>query len=119
MFHRFMAGRRTRARVLPDPYGLRTRLTQDMPAQPYTAIDRRRDFRNVFEATPAGRRVLAQVLDRCRVCERSFVAGDSLETARREGMRDTGLWLLEILADDAADRLGTAEAEPALSGDRD
>jgi hypothetical protein len=119
MFQRFMAGRCARAGMMPDPYRLRTRLNDDSPSQPYRAADRRRDFRDVFEATPAGRRVLAQILDRCRVCDRSFVTGDSLETARREGMRDTGLWLLEILADDVADRPGTAEADPAPSGDRD
>ena len=115
MFNRLLARFRRDARPLHDACSVRTRLYAEMPAAAYTADDRRREFRSVFRSTPGGRRVLAQVLDRCRVCERSFVPGDSLETARREGMRDTGLWLLEILADDAADRPGTAQAEPAPS----
>tara|TARA_R110000868_G_scaffold4155_23_gene25482 strand:- start:8760 stop:9155 length:396 start_codon:yes stop_codon:yes gene_type:complete len=80
----------------------------------YTAIDRHRDFQAVFRSTPAGRRVLAQILERCRVCRRSFVPGDGFETARREGMRDAGLWLVGILAEDPggpAGRPRSAEAD--------
>lgn len=119
MFNRLFARSRRYARPFHDADHVWTRLNEDMPTQPYPADDRCRDFRRVFRATPAGRRALAQILERSRVCERSFVPGDSLETARREGMRDTGLWLLEILADDAPDRPATAEAEPAPADDRD
>lgn len=119
MFNRLITRSRRHARARHDAYSVRTRLHAEMPTAPYTVEDRRRDFRGIFRATPAGCRVLAQVLDRCRVCDRSFVPGDSLETARREGMRDAGLWILEILVDDVSDRPGTAEAEPALPDDLD
>ncbi len=119
MFDRFFAVCRRPGRSGPDSYCVRTRLRDDMPPQSYTVEDRRRDFRAVFEATSSGRRVLAQILERCRVSDRSYVPGDSLETARREGMRDTGLWLLENLGDAVADRPGTAEAEPTSSSGRD
>lgn len=119
MFNRLFARPLRAARPLYDADRVRTRLHAALPGAEYTPVDRRGEFRSVFREAPVGRRVLAQVLDRCRVCERSFVPGDSLETARREGMRDIGLWLLEVLADDAADRPGTAEAEPLLSDGRD
>jgi hypothetical protein len=83
----------------------------------YSATDRRRDFISVFEATPAGQRVLAQLLDRCRTAGRSYVPGDSLETARREGQRDIGLWLMDILDEGEIDQPATAEDfRPHMAG---
>lgn len=83
----------------------------DAPPPGYSAEDRRRDFRLAFLDAPAGRRALAQLLARCRVWERSFVPGDTHETARREGMRDVGLWLLEIVNADPAAAPATADTE--------
>tara|TARA_R110002072_G_scaffold24763_12_gene83756 strand:+ start:1683 stop:2042 length:360 start_codon:yes stop_codon:yes gene_type:complete len=119
MFNRVFA--RVRGRVHPghDSGRVRRRLRHDMPGATYTEEDRRREFRGVFHAAPAGGRVLAQLLDRCRVCDRSFVPGDSLETARREGMRDIGLWLLDILEGDPPARARTAEADPVPPERRD
>lgn len=119
MFNRFLTRNVRHARPVQDAESVRARLRRYLPVAVYTEQDRRRDFRTVFRDTPAGRRVCAQLIDRCRVCERSFVPGDSLETARREGMRDTGLWLLERLAEDAPVRPGTAEADPATPDAQD
>jgi hypothetical protein len=67
------------------------------PGRGYAAAERARDFRRAFAETPEGERVLAQILVRCLLWERCYVAGDALETARREGMRDVGLWIMETL----------------------
>lgn len=84
-------------------------LRRHSPAPDYGAADRQRDFQAVFDQTPEGPRVLAQIVARCRVADRSYVPGDSLETARREGQRDIGLWLIGILTADFADRPRSAE----------
>jgi len=94
-----------------DPFALSGTLANALP-ESYGAADRARDFRILFRQTPGGRRVLAQVLARCRVLDRAYVPGDAAETARREGMRDVGLWLLEILGEDGMAPAATAEAEP-------
>lgn len=49
--------------------------------------------------------------------------GDGAETARREGMRDVGLWLVDVLAEDFGDRPHSADAEApagpgAITGER-
>jgi hypothetical protein len=111
MFDRLFARPRPPARNPRYAYGLMAQIRDTLPATGQTARDRQRDFRAVFRSTPAGQRVLAQILDRCRVCGRSYVPGDSHETARREGARDTGLWLLDILADDDTERPRAAEAD--------
>ncbi len=111
MFDRILTRRGAAARVVAYPYAIVENLRRLVPSRGYGPADRQRDFRAVFDATPAGRRVLAQVLDRCHVCGRSFVAGDGLETARREGMRDVGLWMLEILAAENTHRPRSAEGE--------
>lgn len=109
---------RRRAKGFGVPKDLFDNIAQDGPtARNYTAIDRQRDFHAVLRATPAGRRVLAQILERSRACERSYVPGDSLETARREGMRDIGLWLIAMLADDQPDRPRSAIAEAPDTND--
>jgi hypothetical protein len=112
MPHRLFRRRAERAPAA-DAFATAVRLENRAPKEPYTSADRARDFRAVFRDTPAGCRVLAQVLARCRVLARSHVPGDALETARREGMRDIGLWLLEMTGEDVADgRAATAEDEP-------
>jgi hypothetical protein len=103
--------RRGAAAPSADPLALSQRLANALPGH-YGTADRARDFRTLFREMPAGRRVLAQVLARCRVLDRAYVPGDAAETARREGMRDVGLWLLEILGEDGTAPAATAEAEP-------
>lgn len=80
-----------------DPIAFSARVAGDLPDADYTAVDRFRDFRRTFVDAETGRRVLAQILTRCQLWERSFVPGDPYETARREGMRDIGLWIMEIV----------------------
>lgn len=111
MFDRLFARCGRPARARRDAFDIAARIRDLLPAAEYSGSDRRRDFHAVFRATPAGRRVLAQVLQRCRVCAHSYMPGDGLETARREGMRDVGLWLIDILAEDGAELPGSAEAD--------
>ncbi len=74
-----------------------TRIAADMPnPASYSPSDRHGDFASLF-GTVHGRRVLAQILVQCQLWERSYTAGDSHETARREGMRDVGLWIMELI----------------------
>lgn len=87
------------------------RLAGDPLPPGYDATDRVRDFRRALADTAEGRQVLSQILARCRVWDRSYVPGDTHETARREGMRDVGLWILTILESDPADRDPTAESD--------
>lgn len=123
MLYRLFSRRGRSAPAFQDIYD-RIAAIRDLPfTADYAAIDRQRDFRTVFRSGAAGRRVLAQILDRCRVCERSFVPGDGSETVRREGMRDVGIWLVDVLAEDIGDRPHSAEAEAparpdAAAGDR-
>lgn len=119
MFNRLFRRRGAAASIphaLPDALRVIETLRSDMPDRGYTAADRGRDFREVFAASPAGRRVFAQILTRSRVCARSHVPGDAYETARREGMRDLGLWLLDLTGEMAPTPPATAEAEPAGDG---
>ncbi len=94
-----------------DRMAFATRLAGDLPARGYTARDRRKDFKRIFETAPEGRRVLAQLLVRCQVWEHSYVAGDTHESARREGMRDVGLWIMEIINTEPVDGPETAATE--------
>lgn len=116
MFDRLFSWRGRLARASDNAFDLSASIRGLLPHAGYTAIDRQRDFQTVFRSTPAGRRVLAQLLERCRVCDRSYVPGDSLETARREGLRDAGLWLVDILAEDSADRPRSAQADAPDAG---
>lgn len=81
------------------------------PGRGYGIADRTRDFHRTFRATPEGERVLAQILVRCRLWDRSYVPNDTHETARREGMRDVGLWIMEALNAEAAPQPHTAETD--------
>ena len=87
------------------------RLVGDPVPAGYDAADRYRDFRRALADTAEGRHVLSQILARCRVWERSYVPGDTHETARREGMRDVGLWVLGILETDPVHQHAAVEAE--------
>lgn len=115
MFNRLFRRRRIAASG-PDPKSVIQILRSDVPDRDYTAVDRGRDFRETFTSTPAGRRVFAQILARSRVCARSHVSNDACETARREGMRDIGLWLLELTGDHAPTPPATAEADQVFDG---
>lgn len=117
MFDRFFR-RRGSARRAPVDLLATVQHIRAQFARNYTVIDRQRDFHAVLRATPAGKRVLSQILDRSRACERSYVPGDSLETARREGMRDIGLWLIDMVTDDRPGRPRSAEAEAPADDDR-
>lgn len=120
MIHRLFRRRRSAApssAPSADPLALSRTQATPVPAG-YDAADRAREFRSLFRGTPAGARVLAQLLGRCRVLDRAYVPGDPLETARREGMRDVGLWLLAMLEEPGVARPQTAEQEPAPSGTR-
>lgn len=86
-------------------------VAQAFPGRGYDMAQRTRDFQRTFRATPAGERVLAQILVRCRLWERSYVPNDTHETARREGMRDIGLWIMEALNADTAPQPHTAETD--------
>ena len=85
-----------RRRRQGNPIKFSERMAAALPTAPYSALDRYRDFRRLFE-TDQGQRVLAQIMSRCQVWERSYAEGDTHETARREGMRDVGLWIMEIM----------------------
>lgn len=87
------------------------RLAVDPLPPGYDATDRVRDFRRALADTAEGRQVLSQILSRCRVWERSYVPGDTHETARREGMRDVGLWLLNVLERVPLNQHSVAEAD--------
>lgn len=77
---------------------------------------RRSRFRAVF-STPDGRFVLADLARFCGAMDTSFTPGDSHETAFREGMRNTFLYLAKQLAmtdeelADLAQTLTTSESD--------
>lgn len=108
------AFRRLRSR---DPVAFSEMIAANAPDRKYSALDRHREFGRLFEGGPEGRRVLAQILMRCLVWDRSHVPGDPYETARREGMRDVGLWIMEIVNAEPADVPQTAETEEGESHD--
>lgn len=122
MFDRFCGRRERIAPADRDPVRLAERMRRDAPdSDPqadYSHASRRRDFRAVLRETPAGRRVCAQILGRCGVLGRSHVPGDPLETARREGMREIGLWLLDIVAEERQSPPEVAEDEPGFRNRR-
>ncbi len=102
-----------RRRSVGDRMGFSRMIAANAPPGGSHAIDRRKDFRSLFQSTPEGRRVLAEILVRCQLWERSYVPGDAYETARREGMRDIGLWIMEIVDDEPGEPPHTAETEEA------
>jgi hypothetical protein len=65
--------------------------------QQYSAIDRRRDFRAVFE-TEQGRRVLHQIFAWCHMGQCSFIPGHGSDVALfRDGERNVALKILSAL----------------------
>ncbi len=111
MFHRLLS-RRPKPAVRSD-FTLCRFAGASQPG--LSAEDRRREFRAVLTSTPRGRRILALILARCRVCAPSHVPGDTHETARREGMRAVGLWLLDQVEDSDVLPPETAAHEPGES----
>ena len=57
---------------------------------------RRRDYATVF-GSPEGRRVLADLAATCFARAPTYVRGDAVESARREGARATWLRLAALL----------------------
>ena len=96
----------------PDPLAFAGMIaaTQPDPAS-YRDVDRYRDFRRVFYGSAEGRRVLAVILSRSRTWDRSYVPGDTHESARIEGMREIGLWIMETMNHEPIDAPETAEPE--------
>lgn len=106
--------RRGRASAAPapsDPQALFADLAATRRGLDYGEADRRRDFRNVFLGSVAGRRVLYEILAWSRVFASTFVPGDAYATHWREGGRDVGLRILAVLdADRAAPDAATGSA---------
>lgn len=59
--------------------------------------DRYHDFRAVFLRDEQSRRVLYEIMSKCRVYKQSAVPGNVNETYLREGQRAIGLWLIDAL----------------------
>ena len=87
-------------------------LAAAMPGARYTARDRYCDFRRLFYETPEGMRVLAQILHEARVFYPSYVRGDTHETARNEGLRQLGLWIIEQVDHEPVDLPATQQVDP-------
>ena len=68
---------------LPDPSG-------------YGPEDLYRDFVRTF-STPSGKRALARLLMRCNLWGMSYVEGDTHATAKNEGARGIGQWIMETM----------------------
>ena len=84
--------------LLPGPDSLFDALAAARAGRDYTDEDRRRDFRAVLYGTPAGRRVLFEILAWSHLFASTFVPGDACATHWREGGRDVGLRILAALA---------------------
>lgn len=76
----------------------------------YGPVERTRDFRRVF-ASPAGRRVLWQILEWAHLFRPVAVKGDSHETYRRDGERNIGLRILATLNAEPLERATEAQKE--------
>lgn len=74
----------------------------------YSEVDRRRDFRQVFE-TEQGRRVLYQIFAWCHMAQPSFLPGlPSHDAAVRDGERNVALKILSAL-------YGRQDARPTVA----
>jgi hypothetical protein len=87
-----------RSRGGSDPERLLDELRPAAPARPYGALERARDFRAAFLGSEAGRRVLWQILEWCRMYRTVAAKGDPYETYRRDGERAVGLRILAVLS---------------------
>lgn len=62
-----------------------------------SASDRHNDFRAVFLRDEQSRRVLWEILSKCRIYNQSASLNNPNETYLREGMRSIGLWMMATL----------------------
>lgn len=108
----FRARRTQAAAPACDAHDLFAALARARRNPPYAEQDRRRDFRRVFLASAAGKRVLHEIFASTHLFATTFVPGDAFATHWREGRRDVGLRILAILDTDAPDGPG-AQAEEA------
>lgn len=74
----------------------------------YTRMDRYRDFRAVFMATPQGRRVLWQILAWGRMYAPVAKTGDPHMTYFRDGERNIGLRIMQAMNAEPAERADRA-----------
>ena len=103
--------RRPTRRETPEALLGRTEaLERRLTATPRSAADVRGDFHAVF-TSERGRRVLAQILARCHMWEPTFYGEDTHETAFREGERQIGLWIYELMIDEPVEQTAVADSE--------
>ena len=93
-------------RAAPDPEAFRADLEAAMAGVRYRPIERYRDFRAVFMATPPGRRVLWQILDWAHLWQHVAIPGDPHGTYLRDGRRDIGLKILKVMGAEPAAEAG-------------
>lgn len=118
MMGNLFRARRTRAAApAGDPHALIAALARARGTPPYTEQDRRRDFRQVFLASAAGKRVLHEIFASTHLFATTFVPGDAFATHWREGRRDVGLRILTMLDTDAPDGPGAQAEEADPDGD--
>lgn len=94
-----------------DPEAFFESLMRARLGEGYGPVERYRDFRQVF-ASPAGRRVLWQILEWAHLFRPVAVRGDSNETYRRDGERNVGLRILATLNAEPLDRAEQAQSQP-------
>lgn len=113
----FRACRRPAAAPAGEVHALFAALARARGTPPYTEHDRRRDFRRVFLASAAGKRVLHEIFASTHLFATTFVPGDAFATHWREGRRDVGLRILAMLDTDAPDGPGARAEEADPDGD--
>ena len=94
----------------PDLDRFLNELSPHHPGRSYSAIDRYRDYRQLFLSTPLGRKVLWDVFYLCRLYQASMNK-DTHVTAFNEGKRDIGLRILAIMNAEPAEPQQKAEKE--------
>lgn len=93
-----------------DPEAFFEALMRARLGEGYGPVERYRDFRQVF-ASPAGRRVLWQILEWAHLFRPVAVRGDSSETYRRDGERNIGLRMLAVLNAEPLERAERAHSQ--------
>ena len=78
---------------------------------PRAQRDRAIDFRAVFYGSEAGERVLADLLKKARLWDRTYVPKDPIESARREAVRAYACWIMVQLDGDVADDSDISDAD--------
>lgn len=71
--------------------------------QEYTDADRYREFRAVFLRDDQSRRVLWEILSKCKVYKQSAVFDNQNRSYFNEGQRAVGLWVLATLSAEPAE----------------